>query len=117
MSFLWPHIVQITRPAHQDAPTSGKLGYGGQDADDRAPVAADIKANVQAKGTGRSNPTGLPSDSSPYRWVILIPMGQVAEGLILDGDFVTDNLGRVFRVAADYSHSLGWTLQAERMEK
>lgn len=115
-SFLFPRTITITRPSHQGGAV-GKQDYGGQDRDAETTVAVDIMAGVQARGTGRSNPTDLPADPTSYRWVIVIPMGQVPEGDIKNGDYVTDDLGRRFRVAADYNHGLGWSLQAEQMEK
>lgn len=116
MSFLFPRVVSISRTAHQDG-GAGVKGYGGKDDAQMTPIASGLPASVQAKGTGRTNPTGLPGDASPFRWVILIPDGHVAAGGIQDGDYVQDDLGRRFQVSADYAHSLGWTLSAERMEK
>lgn len=119
MSFLFPRTVTITRPAHQTA-GAGAGGYGGQDRDKETTVATGKPASIQTKGTGRgrANPTDLPGDSSPFRWVILIPnSAAIPEGAVLDGDFVTDDKGRRFRVSANYFHSMGWTLQCEIMEK
>lgn len=117
MSFLFPRTVTITRPAHHTA-GAGAGGYGGQDRDEETTVATGKPASIQAKGTGRANPTDLPGDSSPFRWVILIPnSAAIPEGAVLDGDFVTDDKGRRFRVSANYFHSMGWTLQCEIMEK
>lgn len=81
-----------------------------------AAIATGVPASIQAKGTGRGNPTGLPADASPFRWAILIPDGHLAAGAIKDGYMITDDLGRRFQVSADYSHSMGWTLNCERME-
>lgn len=115
MSFLFPRTVTIRRPNHQGG-GAGKKGYGGKSDAQMTDIAADVPASVQAKGTGRANPTGLPGDASPFRWVILIPDGHIAPGAIRDGDYVEDDLGRRFQVSADYAHSLGWTLNSERME-
>lgn len=115
MSFLFEHVVSIRRPAHQ-ASGAGKQGYGGIDAAETDLIAEGVPASVQAKGTGRANPAGLPADASPFRWQIVIEAGHVDAGVIQDRDIVIDNLGRRFQVSADYSHSLGWTLQAEKLE-
>lgn len=117
MSFLFPHLIRIDRPAHQADPAAGAGGYGGIDPEQTTQIAVGVRASVQRKGTGRSNPTALPGDATPYRWAILIPLSaNIPPGDIKDRDIVTDDLGRRFQVAADYNHSMGWTLDAERLE-
>jgi hypothetical protein len=118
MSFLFERTIKVERPAHQTNDAApGAAGYGGIDAAQMSEIVASAPASVQRKGTGARNPMGLPGDATPYRWAILIPASAgIAPGVIQDRDIVTDDLGRRFQVAADYTHSLGWSLDGERLE-
>lgn len=116
MSFLYPHvIVKVERAAHQDQ-TEGALEYGGIDPSEMELVHSNLPCNIEAQSSGRSNPTGLPADTLASSWIINMPLGAAPEGTIQNGYYLTDHLGRHFRVVADDCHSLGWSLLVDRLQ-
>jgi hypothetical protein len=62
---------------------------------------------INAYGAGL-NPTDLPGDAPPRAWEVLLP---AAPGLVLlNGDLMTDDLGRTGVVSSAELTDLGWRL-------
>lgn len=116
MSFLYPRLISIRRPANQDG-VGFQAAYAGDRRDDEEVVFTGLKASVQLRREGQRNPVGLPADGARPTWDILIPRDQpAAAGSIIDGDFAEDDLGRRFQIVADYYDSLGYNLRVERVK-
>lgn len=114
-SFSFPDLITIYRPVGQAA--GGVKGYGGLSRDKQEKVIlADIPANVQARNSGRSNPTGLPGDTPMAQWNIYTPRGSLGPGVVKNHDVVVDQLGRRFGVTSDYNPRLGGNLICDRLE-
>ncbi len=114
MSFLYPNVIKIERPAGQ--PGEGKIGYGGQTKDALTLIAEGIPANVQAKGNGGANPTALPGDIRVAQWKIYAPLGAIVPGQVRNHDIITDELDRRFQVTSDYVPGLGANIICDRLE-
>lgn len=114
-SFLYPRWFKVERASHQDQ-TAGSLQYGGVDPAEMTLIIANVPCNVEARSSGRANPTGLPADTLASAWIINAPRGYATDGMIKNGDYITDDLGRHFRVVADDCHRLGWKLMVDRLE-
>lgn len=117
MSFLFERTITIKRARHQDTETEGlSETYGGIDETNMETLFEGVACSIQSRSSGRANPTGLPADTRPASWFILIPAEEAPQaGDIMDDDFVYDDLGRRFQVQADYSHSMGWRLSTDRL--
>jgi hypothetical protein len=117
MSFLFPRVISVTRPA---SPAGvGAVGYMGVTKGTETPIIANIPASIQAKTTMARQPAGsLPAASpGPIVWRILIPLSaNVARDVIKDRDLITDDLGDRYQVEAAYWGSLGWNLATIRLE-
>lgn len=113
-SFIYPRTIAVTRPV---APTGvGYQGYSATQSGSETAIVSGIPANIQAKTT-LSRPAGLPgAPPSPIVWRIYIPLDAVANGVILDRDIITDDLGCRYQVEASYWNSLGWNIAAIRLE-
>lgn len=115
MSFLYPRVVSVRRPAAQTG-VGFQTGYAGNTRAQETVVAADLRASIQLTREGQKNPVGLPGDGTRPAWDIFIPYGDAAAGSILDRDFIEDDLGRRFQVVADNPDSLGYAIRAEKVE-
>ncbi|MGU3387272.1 hypothetical protein ACLBYG_22370 [Methylobacterium sp. D53M] len=121
-SFLFPRRISITRPA-SDRDTdgsSGPLAYGGLDVatETTVPLPKNLQCSIQYKASSGIPEANVPSGAvSAGMWVFLIPR-RVAPppGTIQNRDIITDDLGNRYQIASDYSHPMGWTIRAERLE-
>lgn len=115
MSFIYPRVVSISRPAAQTG--VGAIGYGGQTKATETQVAQALPASIQAKKEGSRPDAGLPGDASKRTyWRVFIPAASLAKGQILARDIVTDDLGTRYQVLAPYWNSLGHNLMCELLE-
>lgn len=117
MSFLYPRIVSFTRPGAQNSTTVGDQGEAPDSQRSlETPVASNIQANIQARRTGGKGATGLPGGGPNDTWRIFVPKSALAAGVVVNNDIATDDLGRRFKVSADYVNSLGANFICERLE-
>lgn len=118
MSFLWPNRIWIYRlPAGCGG--EGVQGYGGESIDKEVLVAGGelgLRANVQAKGNGGTNPNALPGDIRMAQWKIYAPKGEILPGAVKQHDIIRDDLGRRFGVTSDYVPGLGANIICDRLE-
>lgn len=115
MSFLYPRIVSVYRPAAQSG-VGFQAGYAGNTADTETLVAKDLAASIQAKGRqGKDNPVRLPGDSTVSMFTIFIPKGLVM-GQLKDRDIIVDDQGVRYQVLADGWDSLGYAAVCQRLE-
>ena len=115
MSFLYPRTISITRPA---APAGvGVQPYSGLQASTETAVASGISASIQLDRSGERPLGGLPGDAAGRgTWKIMIPRAQLAKGVVLDQDVVTDDQGLRYQVTNAYWDSLGYALRTERLK-
>ena len=93
-SFLYPRLVQITRP-NQDA-TLGAQPYSGLRADNETVIASGIAAHIQVDKGSLAPAAKLASDVAYETfWKIIF---KVARGLVKTGDIITDELGNRYQV-------------------
>ncbi len=116
MSFIYPRTIAITRPAAGAA--VGDAGYSGVSSDNETAVVSGLAASIQFKRPSGGLASRLPADVvAKSIWIIFIPPSAgVANGVVLDRDIVTDDLGQRYQVAANYWNSLGYALGCERLE-
>lgn len=102
-------IVGFVRPAPSTSTSSSGVGtYGGFTLANATPLLSDYPASIMnAYGTGL-DPTDLPGDAIPRSWEVLLP--QVPGVVLLNGDLLTDDLGRTGVVASAELTDLGWRL-------
>lgn len=114
MSFLFPRIVQITRPN----PTTGvgALGYQGLLKTNETILFTDIPASIQGRGSTAQR-AGIPGDakSTPV-WVVIIPLMYCSNGSIIERDIITDDLGNRYQVSSAYWNSLGYQAECEKLQ-
>jgi hypothetical protein len=115
-NFMYPRTISVTRPQGQSG--VGAVGYSGVTKATESPVLSGIPANIQAKTTMARQPTGsLPAaPPGPIVWRVFIARNIVANGVILDRDIITDDLGCRYEVQAAYWNSMGWNIAATRLE-
>jgi hypothetical protein len=116
MSFLYDRTIAISRAASQSGP--GLQAYGGDvpGANETA-IASGISASIQARRMGQRNDPNLPLDATKGEWRIYFRMAPGFNAtLVQDRDFVTDDLGRRFQVAAAYPTPQGFELRCFKME-
>jgi hypothetical protein len=112
MSFLYPHVVAITRPAAQTG--AGAQPYGGLSPTTETAVASGLSASIQLATAGKTNPANLPGDVEVSNYKIF--SRQIGKGLVHDRDIVTDEQGWRYQVLSAYWDSLGANLYTKRLE-
>ncbi len=115
MSFLYPRLIAITRPAAQTG-VGFQADYAGDQKATETPVADTIRASIQLRREGQSNPVKLPGDGSRPNWDIFIPKRALACGTVLQRDIVTDDQNERYQVLANAWDSLGYRLRCEKLE-
>ena len=116
MSFLYPRVISISRPA-SDVAVGYQPNYSGLDPANETPIASDLPASIQLKKERGKPDPDLPSDAAAKSfWTVLIPRGSAALGLIQTNDVITDDLGVRYQVIGAYWNSLGYALLVERLE-
>jgi hypothetical protein len=106
-------VVGFVRPA----PTTGASGsgvgsYGGFTLGSATALISDYPASVlNAYGSGLDS-TDLPGDVAPRSWEVLLP--RVPGVVLLNGDLMTDDLGRTGVVASAELTDLGWRVLAKQ---
>lgn len=113
MSFIYPRLISITRPATNTA--IGATGYQGLDPANETLIDSGIPASIQEQKDGRRPSEGLPGDTYA-RTVWYVYTFRYRFGIIKTRDIVTDDLGNRFQVTGDYDDSLGTRLECERLE-
>lgn len=105
MSFLYPRTVSVTRPNAEQG--VGLASYGGITPSSESPVAGaqGWPASIQLATATKPNPNKLPSDVAVSKWKALI--WRFPFGIVVNGDVITDDLGRRFKVDSAYVDSLG----------
>ena len=115
MSLLYPRTVQITRPNGTTA--VGLAPYQGEIESNETVIVAGLPASIQQKGVGGGTIENLPADQRARSvWRVFIPGPQLALGMVLDRDIITDDLGTRYQVTAAYWNFLGHNLMVERLE-
>lgn len=115
-SFLYPRVVKITRLETTSA--VGALPYQGTTQAAETLLISGLPATITTtSGAGRGIGISLPDDSAgPIKWQIVLPAEVMATlPLIMERDFVYDDLGRRFQVAAFQPSALGAKIDAVRM--
>lgn len=116
-SFIYPRRITIKRQAKND--TLGVSGYSGMRAATETTVASNLPASIQHFSTSLPNESNLPGNAyGRGRWRIFIPIegGGVKSLGINRNDTVVDDEGDRYQVNADYFDSLGWRLEADKIE-
>lgn len=115
MSFIYPRVISILRPAAQTG--FGALPPSGAGLAAETAIASGLPASIQQKSTGARPDAGVPADATNRSfWRVLIPLGALALGSVQRGDIVVDDLGQRYQVTAPYWNSLGHNLLVERLE-
>lgn len=100
-------MVSFARPTASTS-SSGVGSYGGFTLADATTLLTGFPASVlNALGLGL-DPTDLPADAPPKSWEVLLP--GVPGLVLLDGDLMTDDLGRNAVVSSAELSELGWRL-------
>lgn len=123
MGWLYDRTVTISRDASVDAPsgqTGGVLAYGGRTIDGAKDVvvASDLAATIQPRGRQRSKDAALPGEAPKAQWLVLLPPSPAApaDGQLVRGMIVKDDLGRAFSVFAAEPSPMGWRLLCDQLE-
>jgi hypothetical protein len=114
MSFIFPRIVQISRPN----PTTGigALPYQGLLPTNETILFTNIPASIQERGSTQQK-AGIPADTKGApMWIIIIPLAYCPNGSIMDRDVITDDLSIRYQVSAAYWNSLGYQCECERLQ-
>lgn len=114
MSFLYPRIIAVHRPATQAG--EGAIGYGGQTEGGETVVATGIRCNIQLRREGQRDTTGLPADANRPTYDVRVPKRLLPLGTVKDRDIVIDDLGVRYIVQSAYWDSLGYALRVETLE-
>lgn len=116
MSFLYPHVCEIRRPAPQTG--EGKIGYGGQTAPGETRIKGPgIRCNIELRREGQRNTTGLPADGTRPTYDVRFPRHTVlAYGDVHEDDIVVDGLGQRYLVVSNDWHKFGYALRVERLK-
>lgn len=112
MSFMYPRTIAISRP-QQVSPAGYTDEYGGLDQAKETAVASGIPANIQLDRQGQDNRTKLPADGKATLWRVFFKR---PNGLLMNHDVITDDLGVRYQVLAPYWNSLGYNALCERLE-
>lgn len=99
-------IVGFVRPAPLETTDAAVGSYGGFTFAAATALLADYPASVMNAYGGGLDPTDLPGDAPPRSWEVLLPA--VPGLLLLNGDLMTDDLGRTGVVASAELTDLGW---------
>lgn len=111
MSFLFPRVISISRPAVQSG--AGVVAYGGHRPAAETPVVSGIAASIQMRKTAPKGDAGLPADSNKTYWRIMF---NLPNGAVRNRDIITDDLGIRYQVAGAYWNSLGYQAFCELLE-
>jgi hypothetical protein len=115
MSLLYPRTISITRA--NTTTSVGLQGYQGETQANETTVVSGLPASIQSKGVAGTPLEGLPADIRARTvWRIFVPGSQLALGVVLDRDVVTDDLGDRYQVTAAYWNFLGHNLMCEKLE-
>jgi len=115
MSFIYPRVVAITRPATLSPSQVGAIDYQVLDADQETIVAIGLPASIQQDRTGMRLTANLPGDIlRGMCWSIFIR--PITKGVLKDNDIITDDEGIRYQVTAAYWNSLGVNAKCERLE-
>ena len=102
-------VIGFVRPSPSASTSSSGVGsYGGFTVADATPLLSGYPASVtNAYGSGL-DPTNLPADAPPRSWEVLLPA--VPGVVLLNGDLMTDDLGRTGVVSTAELTDLGWRI-------
>jgi len=102
-------VVGFVRPAVTDGTTGTGVGsYGGFTFGTATPLLSDYPASVLNAYGGGFDMADLPGDAPPRSWEVLLPL--VPGVVLLNGDLMTDDLGRTGAVSSAELTDLGWRL-------
>lgn len=99
-------IVSFARPAAPSA--NGVNAYGGVTLTKATKLLKNWPASVIGAAGAAHPSTDLPSDSTLPYWTVLLPA--FGDTVLLNGDLMTDDLGRTAVVSGAELTSLGWRL-------
>jgi len=102
-------VLGFVRPSPSTSTTSSGVGsYGGFTIANATPLLSGYPGSVtNAYGSGL-DPTNLPADAPPRAWDVLLPA--VPGVVLLNGDLMTDDLGRSGVVSSPELTDLGWRI-------
>lgn len=117
-SFLYPRTISVLRSNSNAAPTQvGLVGYSGreQGVGNETTLLSGIPASIQSRGVGRVAHGLLPGNVTAHpQWRILT--GPMPNYSIRDDDIIVDDAGYRYQVAQNYWTSMGYRLDAVRLE-
>jgi len=102
-------VVDIARPP--GATVSGVNSYGGVARTTAVALLSQWPASVLAAGGQGLAPADLPADVPAGSWQVLLPAAGVT---LLNGDLVSDDLGRSGVVTSAELTAMGWRLQVKQ---
>ena len=102
-------VVGFVRPAATDSTTGTGVGsYGGFTFGTATALLSDYPASVLNAYGGGFDSAGLPGDATPRSWEVLLP--RVPGVVLLNGDLMTDDLGRTGVISSAELTDLGWRM-------
>jgi hypothetical protein len=102
-------VVGFVRPAATDGTASMGVGsYGGFTVGSATALLSDYPVSVFNGYGGGLDTADLPGDAAPRSWEVLLPA--VSGVVLLNGDLMTDDLGRTAVVSSAELTDLGWRL-------
>ena len=102
-------VVGFVRPAPATGTAGGGVGsYGGFTVDSATALLSDYPASVLNAYGGGLDSAELPGDAPPRSWEVLLP--RVPGVVLLNGDLMTDDLGRTGVVSSAELTDLGWRM-------
>ncbi len=115
MSFLYPRIVQLSRPNAQSG--VGIQPYQGLNKVNETILLSNIPASIQHKSELKIPFANLPGDTSGEdAYYIFIQLQYLSLGTVNNRDIFTDDLNNRYQVTANYWDSLGYRLKCELLQ-
>lgn len=119
-TFLYPRTIYIQRPVEIGPTAAGAVGYQGTTEAAETMIYQDVTASIIASGSGYgySAPRGgLPGDSPPIHWDIMLPAWANATlPIIQEQDVIYDDIGRRFQVIGFQPTQLGAKMICVRLK-
>ena len=112
MSFLFPRVISITRPA-ADAGV-GSQGYSGVRQSTETSRFTDVPAHIEADRQGTAPDARLPADAaglSIWKIIFKLPLGSVQTG-----DIITSEIGDRYQVISPDWGPLTTTCRCQIMQ-
>jgi hypothetical protein len=108
-NFIYPRTIKIMRSSYIKTPADG-LRQQEITVAQGIPASIQLKRNRSQTAISFQGPTN--ADDAMPTWKIFTQPGRLANGTILKGDKITDELGENYIVEGPYWNSLGYSLEA-----